>query len=202
MIGYLRGILKETQSDRCIIDVQGIGYVVYCSKNTLSQLSATSVSATSANDTGEVLLHTRLIHREDTLDLYGFLHGEERLLFDMLITVSGIGPKQAIKILGASKVSDIVHAVVHEDSGFLMQLSGIGKKKSQQIILELKEKLKESFEVTARAGVSAYTEAVSALEALGFTRGESKQAVEKALELHPQLADVGKIVELALKNLS
>jgi Holliday junction DNA helicase RuvA len=202
MIGYLRGILKETQTDRCIIDVCGIGYVVYCSKNTLAQLSGTFMSATSVNDTREVLLHTRLIHREDTLDLYGFLQGEEKLLFDMLITVSGIGPKQAIKILGTSKVSDIVHAVVNEDSGFLMQLSGIGRKKSQQIILELKEKLKDSFEVGDRAGVSIYTEAISALEALGFTRGESKQAVENALELRPEFQDVGQIVELALKNLS
>ncbi len=197
MIGYVRGILKGTDSDRCIIDVHGIGYVVYCSKNTLAEMEGTS-----ANDSRELLLHTRLIHREDTLDLYGFMHREEKLLFDMLITVSGIGPKQAIKILGTSKVTDIVHAVVHEDSAFLMQLSGIGRKKSQQIILELKEKLKESFEVPVRTGVSAYTEAISALEALGFTRGESKQAVENALERRPELNDVGQIVELALKNLS
>jgi len=197
MIGYVRGILKGTDSDRCIIDVHGIGYVVYCSKNTLAEMEGAS-----ENESREVLLHTRLIHREDTLDLYGFLHGEEKLLFDMLITVSGIGPKQGIKILGTSKVTDIVHAVVHEDSAFLMQLSGIGRKKSQQIILELKEKLKESFEVPVRTGVSAYTEAISALEALGFTRGESKQAVENALERRPELNDVGQIVELALKNLS
>ena len=197
MIGYIRGILKETNTDSCILDVHGIGYIVYCSRNTLSE-----IEGGAADDSREILLHTRLIHREDTLDLYGFLHGEEKLLFDMLITVSGIGPKQAVKILGASKVHDIVHAVVYEDSAFLMQLSGIGRKKSQQIILELKEKLKQSFEFPEVKGVSVYTEAISALEALGFTRGESKQAVENALEQHPELNDIGKIVELALKNLS
>lgn len=197
MIGYLRGTLREVDKERCVIDVQGIGYGVYCSKRTLGDLEAVL-----SRNPGEVLLHTRLIHREDTLDLYGFLHKEEQLLFNLLITVSGVGPKQAIRILGASKVSDLVHAVVHEDSAFLMELSGIGKKKSQQIILELKEKLRESFDVPALQGASGYVEAVSALQALGFTRGESKEAVEKALAADPQEQDIGKIVELALKSLS
>ena len=218
MIGYLRGILRETGTESCILDVHGVGYEVYCSKSTLMELASslpdpsgtdpaqTALPRTESSVTGsdgrEVVLHTRLIHREDTLDLYGFLHGEEKLLFDMLITVSGIGPKQAIRILGTSKVPEIVQAVVHEDSAFLMGLSGIGKKKSQQIILELGEKLRKSFEVPDGKGVSAYSEAVSALEALGFTRGESTQAVEKALEQRPQSDDVGQVVEQALKNLT
>jgi Holliday junction DNA helicase RuvA len=197
MIGYLRGTLREVDKERCVIDVQGIGYGVYCSKRTLGDLEAVL-----SRNPGEVLLHTKLIHREDTLDLYGFLHKEEKLLFNLLITVSGVGPKQAIRILGASKVSDLVHAIVHEDSAFLMKLSGIGKKKSQQIILELKEKLRASFDVHALQGASGYVEAVSALQTLGFTRGESKQAVEKALAADPEEQDIGKIVELALKNLS
>jgi len=197
MIGYLRGIVREVDTEGCIIDVNGVGYAVYCSKRTLTDLEPKL-----AHDAGEVVLHTRLIHREDTLDLYGFLHKEEKHLFNLLITVSGVGPKQAIKILGTSKVPDIVRAVVYEDSAFLMQLSGIGKKKSQQIILELKEKLKKSFEVPAIQGASAVIEAVSALQALGFTRDESQKAVEKALSSDPAENDVGKIVEHALRNLS
>jgi Holliday junction DNA helicase RuvA subunit len=197
MIGYLRGVLKEVHDDRCVIDVNGVGYDVYCSKLTLGDLSA----ALSRNP-GEVLLHTRLIHREDTLDLYGFLYKEEQHLFNLLITVSGVGPKQAIKILGTTKVPDIVHAVVYEDSAFLMKLSGIGKKRSQQIILELKEKLQQSFEFPAAQGGSGFIEAISALQALGFTRGEAREAVENALQMDPEEQDVGKIVERALKNLS
>ena len=197
MIGYLRGILREVDTEKCIVDVNGVGYDVYCSRRTLSDLEPFLSS-----DSGEVFLQTRLIHREDTLDLYGFLHKEERLLFNMLITVSGIGPKQAVKILGTSKVPDIVHAVVHEDSEFLMQLSGIGKKKSQQIILELKEKLHKSFEIPTVRGASAYAEAISAMESLGFTKAESQKAVDKALSSDRHEQDVGKIVERALKNLS
>ena len=102
MIGYLRGIVREVDTEGCIIDVNGVGYAVYCSKRTLTDLEPKL-----AHDAGEVVLHTRLIHREDTLDLYGFLHKEEKHLFNLLITVSGVGPKQAIKILGTSKVPDI-----------------------------------------------------------------------------------------------
>ncbi len=197
MIGYLNGVIKEVNKNSCIVDVNGVGYEVYCSRRTLSD-----IEGFNEDESTQVKLHTRLIHREDTLDLYGFLYKDEYNLFNLLITVSGIGPKQAIKILGTSRVPDIVHAIVYEDSAFLMRLSGIGKKKSQQIILELKEKLKESFDVTSVETSSHYIEAISALESLGFSRNESKEAVDKAMASLEDSKDVGKIVENALKNLS
>ena len=178
MIAFLHGVIKELGNNLCIIDVNGVGYEVFCSRRTLGDLRELI-----NNDTPEVELYTRLIHRDECLDLYGFLHKDEYNLFNLLITVSGVGPKQAIKILGNTKVPDIAQAIVYEDTAFLMGLSGIGKKKSQQIIFELKEKLKTAFIVPSTEGASIYMEAISALESLGFTKSESKGAVEKALAL-------------------
>jgi Holliday junction DNA helicase RuvA subunit len=195
MIASLHGVLKELDNNVCIIDVHGVGYEVFCSSRTLSDLQELM-----NNNAPEVELYTRLIHRDDCLDLYGFLHKDEYTLFNLLIKVSGVGPKQAIKILGNTKVPDIAQAIVYEDSDFLMRLSGIGKKKSQQIILELKEKLKTAFVVPSSEGASAYIEAISALESLGFTKSESKEAIDKAIAAAPDEQDIGKIIELALKE--
>ena len=124
MIGYLKGKIVQIDDESCLLDVNGVGYCVYCSKRTLQD-----ISKNSNNDESDIQLYTRLIHREDTMDLYGFFHKEEQLLFNLLLTVSGIGPKQSIKILGMQNAPEIVKAVVSEDSSFLMTLSGIGKKK-------------------------------------------------------------------------
>jgi len=197
MIGYLKGILTHIENNSCIVDVGGVGYLVYCSVSTLAQLREKY-----SGDTPAVKLFTRLIHREDVLDLYGFLYKDEYTLFNMLLTVSGIGPKQALKILGMSSISQIVTAVVSGDSKFLRTLSGIGEKKAQQIILELKEKLKKSFDVSESEVSSNYPEAVTALESLGFTKSESSEAARKVLSEHGDNTSVTEIVENALKYLS
>jgi len=196
MIGYLRGKVVQIDEESFILDVNGVGYCVYCSKRTLQQ-----IEKSNTEDSSEIKLYTRLIHREDTMDLYGFVKKDEHILFNLLLTVSGIGPKQSIKILGTRDAPDIVKAVVSENSTFLMALSGIGKKKAQQIIIELKEKIKKFFDTAATSVPSTYIEAISALESLGFTAIESREAVDNAL-LEESSGDVGKIVETALKYLS
>ena len=196
MIGYLRGKVVQIDEESCILDVNGVGYCVHCSKRTLQQ-----IEKSNTEDSSEIKLYTRLIHREDTMDLYGFVKKDENILFNLLLTVSGIGPKQSIKILGTRDAPDIVKAVVSENSTFLMALSGIGKKKAQQIIIELKEKIKKFFDTAATPVPSTYIEAISALESLGFTAIESREAVDNAL-LEESSGDVGKIVETALKYLS
>jgi Holliday junction DNA helicase RuvA len=194
MIAYLKGNVVSIDEEACILDVNGIGYYVYCSQRTLQGLKS--------DDPQEITLYTRLIHREDCMDLYGFISRDEYLLFNLLITVSGIGPKQSIKILGTRNAQDIVKAVVSDDSNFLMSLVGIGKKKAQQIILELKEKVKKSFDTAETPVSSLYVEAITALESLGFSPSESRKAVDKALLSKQNADDVGKIVESALKYLS
>ena len=197
MIGYLKGKVVQINDESCLLDVNGVGYCIYCSKRTLQD-----ISKNTDNDESDIQLYTRLIHREDTMDLYGFFHKEEQVLFNLLLTVSGIGPKQSIKILGMRNAPEIVKAVVSEDSSFLMTLSGIGKKKAQQIILELKEKVKKSFQTSETPVTSTYLEAIHALESLGFTAVESREGVDRALTTNEDSGDVAKIVETALKYLS
>jgi len=198
VIGYLKGRIANLDEGSCTIDVEGVGYFVYCSRSTLDKLE----KIVHQGEDSTVMLYTRMIHREDTLDLYGFLEKAERSLFDQLIRVSGIGPKQAIKILGSGRVTDIVKAIVSEDDAFLRKFSGIGKKKSQQILLELRDKLQASFKLGAGERVSHYIEAVNALESLGFTKQESRIAVDSAVEEIGLNAELGKLVESALRFLA
>jgi Holliday junction DNA helicase RuvA len=137
------------------------------------------------------------------MDLYGFLQNDEHELFNLLLSVNGIGPKQSLKILGFNDVGDIVKAIISEDSGYLESLPGIGKKKAQQIILELKEKARKNFDMAAIPLSSHNIEAIAALESLGFSPKEARSAVEKALATEGvKTGDVGTIVESALKLLS
>jgi len=196
MIGYLKGYIAEVDAESCIVDVQGVGYLVYCAENTLEQLRKKKDTQDS------VKLITRVLHREDVLDIYGFLHKDEHILFNMLLRVSGIGPKQALKILGMGRTSEIVSAIVKGDDSFLMQLSGIGKKRAEQIIFDLRERLKKSFEVTKEETSSLFALAVSALSKLGFSGSESREAVQRVMANQEEDADVSKVIEDALKHLS
>jgi Holliday junction DNA helicase RuvA len=197
MIGYLKGHIVEAEGDSCIIDVAGVGYLVYCSESTLTVLREKL-----AQGSPSVQLFTRLLHREDVLDLYGFLHRDEYTLFNMLLKVSGIGPKQALKILGIGKTREIVRAIVSGNDSFLMQLSGIGKKRAQQIIFDLKEKLHRAFEMKISEPSSEYETAVTALETLGFSAGEASKAVETVLSSQDVPQEISGIIEDALKLLS
>jgi len=198
MIAYLRGRVVFIDDESCILDVGGVGYHVYCSQKTIQELKKCSGS----EEVSLATLYTRLMHRDESMDLYGFTKREECILFNLLNTVSGIGPKQSLKILGGRDTQDIVKAVVSEDSTFLMSLAGIGNKKAQQIILELKEKVKKSFDTAESPVSSIYIEALSALQSLGFTSIESRRALEQALNSYKENQDLGKIVEAALKLLS
>lgn len=197
MIGYVSGQLTHIDKDSCIVDVGGVGYLIYCSVNTLSRLREL---LNEQNPT--VKFFTRLIHREDCLDLYGFLQKEEYTLFNLLLRVSGIGPKQAIKILGMGETTRIVGAIISEDSDFLMELPGIGKKKAQQIILELKEIMKRYFTPDVSGSRFEYSDAVTALQSLGFTPVESRQAVEKAITDLGKNPNLELVIQGALKHLA
>ncbi len=197
MIGYLRGKVVHVGEESCILDVNGVGYIVYCSAHTLQE-----IANNCSGDNPECMLHTRLIHRDDAMDLYGFISRDEHILFNLLLTVSGIGPKQSIKILGMKNAPDIVRAVVSEDSSFLMTMSGVGKKKAQQIILELKEKVSKFFDTVHTPESTLYMDAIKALETLGFSPAESRNSVEKAISEKGEGADIETLVEAALRHLS
>ena len=196
MIGYLKGRITEVDDEYCIVDVGGVGYVIHCAENILQQLRK------ETDSDRDVKLITRLIHREDVLDLYGFLRKDEYTLFNMLLRVSGVGPKQALKILGMAETTHIIKAIVTGDNSFLTQLSGIGKKRAEQIIFDLKEKLSHSFRESHFETSSVHALAISALGKLGFTSAESREAVDRVMKGGEEHDDVSSIVEQALKLLS
>lgn len=132
MISFLVGIIEEKRENLLLLNVNGVGFEMTVSNNTLSSLPM---------EGSNVKVLTYMAVREDDISLYGFSSQEERELFNKLITVSGIGPKLAISILSGISLSDLVVAIVNEDSKLLSKIKGLGKKTAERLCLELKDKL-------------------------------------------------------------
>lgn len=186
MIAYLRGRVLTTTAETAILDVNGVGYEIYCSGGAFKKLVV--------GEPGE--LHTYLQVKEDGITLFGFADPKEKELFLKLITVSGVGPKMGIAILAAMSAEEFARAIATADVKGLSKVKGLGKKTAEKIVLELHGKISAA-EVLDASGerVSPETaqpaakatpqeeEAISALMGLGFTRTESAQAVKKAKDL-------------------
>jgi Holliday junction DNA helicase RuvA len=173
MIAHLRGKLLAKHPNQAIVEAAGVGYDVTISVPTFSDLPAPG---------SEVALHIHTHVREDALALYGFLRPSEKVLFEKLLTVSGIGPKLAITILSGMAADEMVGAIRGNDVACLTRIPGIGKKTAERMVLELRDKLPQAAPtaITAAPSVSAVEEDVlSALINLGYQRA----AAEKALEL-------------------
>lgn len=192
MIAYLNGTLATKKEQECIIDVSGVGYRVEISTQTLETLP----------DTGkEVRLLVYHHFTESEQRLFGFASQKEKNLFERLITVKGIGPKLALTILSGMQASVLMEAIVMQDTSTLSGISGIGKKTAQRMVLELKDKLFDESQPSVVTGDdstrSKREEAVSALEALGFSKRESGQMVNQIAGKNPK-ATVSEIVKQAL----
>src|SRR5271170_4131628 len=164
MIAHLRGKLLAKHPNQAIVEAAGVGYDVTISVPTFSDLPAAG---------GEVALHIHTHVREDTIALYGFLRPAEKLLFEKLLTVSGIGPKLAITILSGMAADEMVSAIRGNDLGRLTRIPGIGKKTAERMVLELRDKLPPPGPTSAPAApiMSATEEDVlSALVNLGYQR--------------------------------
>ena len=183
MISYIRGELAAVQEQKAIVEAGGIGYGIYMSQQTLSMLPAVGE---------EVKIHTYLNVREDAMQLYGFLTGEDLQVFRLLIGVSGIGPKGGLGILSALGPDDLRFAVASSDVKAIQAAPGIGKKTAEKLILELKDKLKleDALENTVNAVQNTADtsagmanemtgEAVQALVALGYGNTEALKAVRQ-----------------------
>lgn len=132
MISFLVGVIEEKKENLVVIDVNGVGFEVNVSNNTLVSLPFEGESAK---------IYTYLAVREDGISLFGFSSVEERNLFNKLITVSGVGPKLAITILSGLSLSDLTVAIAKEDTKLLSKIKGLGKKTAERLCLELKDKL-------------------------------------------------------------
>ncbi|MFD2628666.1 Holliday junction branch migration protein RuvA [Oceanobacillus kapialis] len=173
MIAYVKGILTYILDDSIIVDVQGIGYELYCANPFVFQSSLHK----------KIKIFTYHYVREDAQMLYGFKNEDEKFLFTKLISVSGIGPKGALGILGGVEVSGIAAAIEREDDKFLTSFPGVGKKTARQIILDLKGKLTNVLSISdvdtevptaTQADAESIQEAAEALKALGYTDREVK----------------------------
>ena len=200
MITYLRGLLSELSPTNAIIDCGGVGYLVGISLNTYSALSTQS---------GEVKLHTVQIIREDSHQLYGFASKDERELFVLLTSVSGIGPNTARVILSQYNTQELGSILSLGQVDALKAVKGIGLKTAQRIILELKGKLKlDDTDLNNQAlgnGSAATTskmseEAISALKMLGYPEAAAQKTVRTLISTSPLLS-VEDIIKQALKLL-
>ena len=201
MIGFLRGILAEKGDGYIIIDVNGVGYLVNVPANTSAYLSA---------EGEEVLVHTSMIVREDDVSLFGFSGRGELDAFKKLIGISGVGPKAAVSILSSFTLDQLKQAIVFEDAKALQRANGIGKKTAERIVLELKDKFSagdaagygaDSQDVVVGADAGAAggrIEAINALVALGYTRGEATSTLAPITDKDLTTEEY---IKLALKNM-
>lgn len=194
MYAYINGKIADKANNYVVIDAGGVGYKIYMSPNVIEKLP----------DVGEMQkVHTYYYVREDNISLYGFLSNEELRMFELLLSVSGIGARLAIQILSVITPSSFAIAVISNDISKIVNIPGIGNKTAARIILELKDKLKteQAVEEKNEKIVKAiyedekHLEAITALQVLGYTRREIEKAFEK-LEL--QNLSVEEIIKKAL----
>lgn len=198
MFAYIKGSLEVKTRGYVVIDVNGVGYKIFMSETAIEKIG----------EIGEtVKVHTYLRVREDDMSLYGFNTNEELRMFELLLSVSGIGAKSAIAILSNITPSSFALAIITNDVSKIKALPGIGPKTAQRIILELKDKIKTEEAIATQENIQVKTsiedneninEAISALQVLGY----SKKEIEKSLEkLDKENLSVEEIIKLGLKNL-
>lgn len=187
MIAKLTGKIDLLHDNFVIVDVNGVGYKVFVTLHTFGTIAGKD----------EIELYTHTYVREDTLALYGFLHIEELEMFELLISISGIGPKAAMGILSIADPKTISMAVLNEDSSILTRVSGVGKKIAQRVILELKNKISD-MPISEKTQLSSDNDAFEALVAMGYSVSESREALK---QVSSDIKDVGDRVKMALKNL-
>ncbi len=194
MLDYIRGRVVSKSPTRLILEVAGIGYLLHIPLSTFEKVSSH----------GETTILTQLFIREDQIKIFGFATGEERDLFQLLLSVNGIGPNTAIAILSGSRVEDIKYAVIHGDVKALERIKGVGKKTAERIILELKGIIKGvvpsvpgGMDVRQKEQVS---DAVMALVSLGYGRLVAENAVSEAVRKLQTIENVEVLVREALKH--
>ena len=179
MFAYLKGVFDSRTMDYIVVDVNGVGYKIFMSENSMKEIGEIGK---------EIKVHTYVKVREDDISIYGFASSEELRMFELLISVSGIGAKSAITILSNIEPSTFAAAVVSDDVSVLKKLPGVGAKSAQRIILELKDKLKNinmydgSISSTGKIEIpnnENIDDLISALQMLGYSRRDIEEILPK-----------------------
>ena len=197
MIASLRGTLQYSEPSIAVVECAGIGFKCFITRNTYSKLPQTG---------SEVFLHTYMVVREDAMDLYGFIEQEELNAFKLITSVNGVGAKIGLSILSDISASKLTLSIASGDAKALTVASGVGIKLAQRIILELKEKVgsievsnrEEIASVQTAVAASSTSEAVEALVALGYSKGEASLTVARLDSTLP----TDELIKQALKALA
>ena len=199
MIAYVSGTLAEKRPTEAVIDVQGLGYVLLIPTSTYEALPATGEKAR---------LHTYQYVREDALQLFGFASQAERAVFEVMLSVSGVGPKLALAALSAMSPVELRDRVLDGDAPMLTKIPGVGRKTAERLIVELRDRLSGLSILDGAAAplsggsdarAAARADALSALEALGFSRAAAEKNLRKVLRAHPGVQSTEELIRLALR---
>ncbi len=202
MIERVTGKIIEKSPTFCVLDCQGIGIGLHITLHTFEQLE-------QSPSTNAVTLHAYLYVRDDALQLYGFQDLAEKEMFQLLISISGVGPRLALAILSSSGADEFRGAIGQEDVELLTRIPGVGKKTAQRLILELKEKIQKQAEIKQLVSVSGASEqyqvmineAILALLSLGYKQQEARRAIDKTIQLHGNNISLEEMIKLALREI-
>ena len=201
MFDYIKGELADKTFPYCIVENQGIGYSILVNSRTFSNLCDLN---------SECKIFTKLIHKEDSMYLCGFLSKQDRILFDILTSVSGVGVKVAFAILDEFHTNEFVNCVIEQDHKKISRTKGVGPKMAQKIVLEIKDKLTKmdvqaeiisSKSNNSTISQETITQAQIVLQSLGYSQSEYTKAIETAL-VAIQKDDSQELIKEALKILS
>ena len=189
MIGSLIGTVQHINLDKSniLLNINGVGYLVYTPTHTIAALSLNT----------DLQLYTYTVVRETALDLFGFETIDEKDFFELLIGISGVGPKSALLILSLADIPTLQQAIVHNEIATLTKVSGIGKKIAQKIILELKDKVGD-VAITNQGANKDDASVIEALEAMGYKQAEARDVVK---QLSPEIIGLNNRVAAALKTI-
>jgi holliday junction DNA helicase RuvA len=200
MFAYFKGILVEVHPHYVILEVQGIGYAINIPCRLLTELPPLG-QATQ--------LYTTLVVRETSHTLYGFSNSHERDLFEVLLNVTGIGPKLALSLIGHLTLQALESAIIQQDIMTLCRVPGVGKKTAERLIVELKDKLPNLLPISASQVAISITDpkiqkvqdAMLALMNLGYHQSQAQNAIKQSLKELPETADLALLITTSLQHI-
>ncbi|MCH8330722.1 MAG: Holliday junction branch migration protein RuvA [Bacteroidetes bacterium] len=195
MIAYITGPIAYKSPTVVIIESGSIGYEIQISLNTWSQIQKLD----------SCKLFTYFHVKEDAHTLYGFADEQEKAIFSLLISVSGVGPNTARMMLSTLRPNEITNAILTEDEVMISSVKGIGPKSAKRIILELKDKIAkttpEAAAIASHEGNTLRSEALTALAVLGFSKSQAEKAIDKTLKMDEAIKSVEDLIKQSLKNM-
>lgn len=192
MIGYLTGKIISAKPTQILLDVNGVGYDIRISINTFERISG--------KEKVSLYIHTNV--KEDSITLFGFYSEAEKEMFELLISISGVGPKSALSLLSGISTDDLKQAIITSNVERMVAVPGIGRKTAERLILELKNKVRDiKEEGISSTKPSMQKEAISALTTLGYNLSSSEKAVHKILSELPECS-LEELIKKSLKELN